>query len=33
MKPAHFDADSDLRLRYAGVYVLGNPYAVDGLYD
>ena len=33
MNPLLFDADSNLHLRYAGVYVLGNPYAVDGLYD
>lgn len=33
MNPRLFDADSNLKLRYAGVYVLGNPYAVDGLYD
>lgn len=33
MNPRLFDADCDLRLKYAGVYVLGNPYCVDGLYD
>lgn len=33
MNPHLFDEDSNLRLRYAGVYILGNPYAVDGLYD
>ena len=33
MNPKLYDADSNLRLRYAGVYVLGNPYAVDCLYD
>ena len=33
MNPKLFDADCDLRLKYAGVYVLGNPYCVDGLYD
>lgn len=33
MNPRLFDADSNLRLKYAGVYVLGNPYYVDGIYD
>ncbi len=33
MREELFDADNNLRLRYAGVYVLGNPYAVDCLYD
>lgn len=28
-----FDADSNLRLRYAGVYILGNPFCADGIYD
>lgn len=33
MNPNRYDADSNLRLKYAGVYVFGNPYSVDGIYD